>query len=120
MKFIHIIILIVLVGCASGVADQPIRTTTPLNSGVGANEVDLFEMIAEQAFMIEALQAEIIALQEGDINYGYTYEVQEGQSLWLIAGDVLGDPYKWVAIYTMNYWMDDPNLIYPYQILLLP
>ena len=119
MKLIHIIFVLVLVGCASAVADQQVSVSDPVDIEV-TNELEFWDIIAEQALIIEALQAEIIALQEDGANYGYVYEVQEGESLWLIADSVLGDPYRWITIYTMNYWMDNPDLIYPRQVLLLP
>ena len=121
MKLIHIIFMLMLVGCGAAIADQPSPSATqaPVESDMSVE--DFWDVIAEQAFMIEALQGEIIALQEGGGDYGYIYEVEAGQSLWIIADEVLGDPYRWITIYTMNnYWMDDPDLIYPRQILLLP
>ena len=119
MKLINIIFVLLLVGCASAVSDQQVSVTDPVDTKV-MNELEFWDIIAEQDLIIEALQAEIIALQEDGADYAYVYEVQEGESLWVIAGDVLGDPYKWITIYTMNYWMVDPNLIYPHQVLLLP
>ena len=77
--------------------------------------------IETQALIIEALQGEIIALQEGGAEYGYTYTVEAGQSLWMIADNILGDPYMWVAIYSTNcFLMDNPDMIYPHQVLILP
>ncbi len=123
MKLIHIIFMVMLVGCGAAVANQPAPATNPENLAKdGMDEVDLlWDLAAEQAFIIEALKGEIIALQESGGDYGYVYEVEAGQSLWIIADEVLGDPYRWITIYTLNnYWMDDPDLIYPRQILLLP
>ena len=116
MKLIHVIFMLLLVGCGAAVADQP----TPAPTQGGMSEMDFWDIIADQALIIEALQGEIIALQESGGDYGYVYEVQPGQSLWIIADEVLGDPYRWMTIYTMNYWMGDPNMIYPRQVLLLP
>ena len=122
MKLIYVIFMLLLVGCGATAASQPTSPIAPASAGVpaGGNEAELWAMVIEQAFIIEALQAEIIALQEGGGDYGYIYEVQSGQSLWKIADEVLGDPYRWITIFTMNYWMDDPDLIYPRQVLLLP
>lgn len=121
MKLIHIIAMLLLIGCASIAADRPAPAGSP-SPPVGGpmNDADLVAMVVEQAFIIEALHGEIAALQEGGADYGYVYEVQEGESLWMIADDVLGDPYKWMTIYTMNYWMGDPDMIYPFQVLILP
>lgn len=125
MKLIHIIFMVMLVGCGAAVANQPVPAANPENpfgTKDGTDEAEiLWDLIAEQAFIIEALKGEIIALQESGGDYGYVYEVEAGQSLWIIADEVLGDPYRWITIYTLNnYWMDDPDLIYPRQILLLP
>lgn len=52
------------------------------------------------------------------------YLVKKGDFLYKIAGDdeVMGDPTKWTQIYEQNKDVvgDDPNLIYPYQVLKLP
>ena len=120
MRILQIFALFLLVGCATVAADRPASATTPLSSEVSLDENVLMDMVVEQALMIEALQGELIALQEGAADYGYVYEVEAGQSLWMIADNILGNPYKWVTIYTMNPWVVDPNLIYPYQVLILP
>ena len=124
MKLINIIFVLMLIGCAPAVAEQPDPATTPLSAQVtpedGMSKGDLWGMVVEQAFIIEALKGELIAYQESGADYGYVYEVQAGQSLWIIADEVLGDPYRWITIFTLNYWMGDPDLIYPQQMLLLP
>ena len=50
------------------------------------------------------------------------YQVQVGDSLWLIADQELGDPYLWSEIYRLNQDLigADPNLILPNQSLILP
>ncbi len=121
MRTFHIFALLLLVGCASVAADRPAPAATPLSSEVNTDESELWDMVVEQALMIEALQGELIAYQEAGADYGYVYEVEAGQSLWMIAEEVLGDPYRWNTIYTINHaWLDDPNLIYPFQVLILP
>ncbi len=123
MRKQHIFVLLTLLclGCAAIVADPPAAAGQAASATVANNtETEYLAMIVEQALMIEALQGEIIALQEGAADYGFVYEVESGQSLWMIADNILGDPYKWITIYTMNPWMGDPDLIYPYQVLILP
>lgn len=47
--------------------------------------------------------------------------VHVGDSLWTIAGQYLGDPTRWPAIYRLNRGiLDDPRLIRPGQVLRLP
>jgi DNA-binding SARP family transcriptional activator len=56
------------------------------------------------------------------------YVVQPGDTLWDIAGQHLGDPYRWPEIYDLNHEraqpdgtsLTDPNLIYPGWTLQLP
>ncbi len=51
------------------------------------------------------------------------YVVKEGDTLWSIAGrdDVYGDPMQWEMLYTANRdVIDNPHLIYPGQILIVP
>ena len=47
--------------------------------------------------------------------------VHAGDSLWAIAGQHLGDPTQWRAIYDLNRTiLDSPRLIHPGQVLRLP
>jgi LysM repeat protein len=49
------------------------------------------------------------------------YKVQKGDTLWGIAKDQLGDPYKWKKIYELNADnLSNPNEIYQGQTLKLP
>lgn len=45
------------------------------------------------------------------------YVVQYGDTLWDIAGTYLGDPYQWRDIHQENPFINNPNLIYPGDIL---
>lgn len=50
------------------------------------------------------------------------YEVQDGDCLWDISKKFLGRGSKWKKIYAYNYDTigDDPDLIHPGQILIIP
>jgi nucleoid-associated protein YgaU len=49
------------------------------------------------------------------------HRVQKNDSLWKIAIKYYNDPYKWRWIFKANLaQIDDPNLIYPEQILDIP
>jgi hypothetical protein len=41
------------------------------------------------------------------------YIIQDGDTLWAIAGRQLGDPLLWPQIYQANPYIRDPDLIYP-------
>ncbi|GEM_PF-5084812 len=50
-----------------------------------------------------------------------SYQVESGDSLWKIAEEVYGDGSQWTKIYEANQnIIDDPNLIYPNQNLVIP
>ena len=49
-----------------------------------------------------------------------THTVKKGDTLWDLAQQYLGDPFKWPEIYRRNTaTVQDPNLIYPAQVLLI-
>ncbi len=39
--------------------------------------------------------------------------IMDGDTLWDIAGQYLGDPLLWPQVYEQNSYIEDPNLIYP-------
>lgn len=48
-------------------------------------------------------------------------EVRRGDTLWDLAGECLGNPYRWPEIYRLNTGIvADPDLIYPLESLRLP
>jgi len=51
---------------------------------------------------------------------GRTHTVKRGDTLWDIAQQYLGDPFKWPEIYRRNAALvQDPNLIYPDQLIVI-
>lgn len=49
-----------------------------------------------------------------------THTVKKGDTLWDLAQQYLGDPFKWPDIYRRNTaTVQDPNLIYPDQVLVI-
>lgn len=51
---------------------------------------------------------------------GRTHTVRRGDTLWDIAREYLGDPFKWPEIYRRNQdKVQDPNLIYPDQVIII-
>lgn len=51
---------------------------------------------------------------------GRTHTVKRGDTLWDLAQQYLGDPFKWPEIYRRNSaTVQDPNLIYPDQLIVI-
>lgn len=51
---------------------------------------------------------------------GRTHTVKPGDTLWDLAQQYLGDPFRWPEIYRRNAaTVQDPNLIYPDQVLVI-
>jgi nucleoid-associated protein YgaU len=48
------------------------------------------------------------------------YAIKPGDTLWDIARRELGDPLAWAAIWQLNPCIENPDLIYAGQALLLP
>ncbi|MBS1272128.1 MAG: putative protein YgaU [Candidatus Marinimicrobia bacterium] len=73
--------------------------------------------------MIDSLRAEIEGLQAKRDDYLREYVVKPGDYLMKISAlrEYYNDPYKWRIIYEANRdIIDDPDLIYPKQILKIP
>ncbi len=48
------------------------------------------------------------------------YTIVEGDTLWDIAQQVYGDPYRWPQLWEQNQYIQDADLIYPGNPLLIP
>ncbi|MFT7471853.1 MAG: hypothetical protein ACI8XU_001749 [Kiritimatiellia bacterium] len=46
-------------------------------------------------------------------DYPVSYIVEEGDTLWEIAGQFLRDPERWIDIWQPDEYLDNPDLIYP-------
>ncbi len=58
-----------------------------------------------------------LALAQGEPR---THTVKKGDTLWDLAQQYLGDPFKWPEIYRRNQsTIQDPNLIYPDQVIII-
>ncbi|MEX2366875.1 MAG: LysM domain-containing protein [Pseudohongiellaceae bacterium] len=66
-------------------------------------------------FPLSALAAEI-QLRE---DYPDQYEVVEGDTLWDISGEFLEEPWLWPEIWQDNPQIDNPDLIYPGDVIVL-
>ncbi len=58
-----------------------------------------------------------LAMAQGEAR---THTVKKGDTLWDLAQQYLGDPFKWPEIYRRNQsTIADPNLIYPDQVIII-
>jgi len=63
-----------------------------------------------------AYGADEISLKQ---NYPERYEVVKGDTLWDISGRFLEDPWRWKEVWEGNRQIEDPDLIYPGDIIRL-
>lgn len=65
--------------------------------------------------LVALLLASTLAAQEVELRADHPdeYVVQEGDTLWDIAGRFLTRPWQWPAIWQANPQIDNPHLIYP-------
>jgi len=89
----------------NGVAKNVIRRSLPvlltlaLTMGLGAN-----------SYAAESILAE---------SYPDRYTVQEGDTLWEISGKFLRDPWRWPEVWQGNPQVENPDLIFPGDVLVL-
>lgn len=48
------------------------------------------------------------------------YIIKKGDTLWDISSDKLKDPFQWKALWKLNHYIKNPDLIYPGQKLVVP
>ncbi len=69
------------------------------------------------SLLLASLTPALAAAQGGESR---THTVKQGDTLWDLAQQYLGDPFKWPEIYRRNQsTIQDPNLIYPDQVIII-
>lgn len=74
------------------------------------------QLILASALAIASLSTSMSAHGQTSMlvnDYPNSYVVQEGDTLWEIAGQFLRDPERWVDIWQPDDYLDNPDLIYP-------
>lgn len=74
---------------------------------------------ASLALSASLLLVSIASAVELAPNAPSTYIVRSGDTLWDIAGRFLRDPWRWSEVWQANPGLDDPDLIYPGDVLQL-
>lgn len=67
----------------------------------------------------EDLPAELAATEETPASSSAprTYEIVKGDTLWDICKKILGDPWYWPKLWSINDYISNPHLIYPGSII---
>jgi len=76
--------------------------------------VAVFSLLASMAFSPISAQSSLLKP-----NYPDSYTVVEGDTLWNIAGQFLQDPERWPEVWQPDEFLDNADLIYPGDILLV-
>ena len=75
----------------------------------------------DRIYPSQRLRIPVIAVNPSPLGPPTTHRVERGDSLWRIAADVYGAPVQWTRIYEANRTrIEDPDLIYPGQVLTIP
>lgn len=70
-------------------------------------------------FMSAFICAANVSAQQLAVNYPDRYTVVDGDTLWDISAKFLTDPWRWPELWQGNPQVDNPDLIYPGDVLVL-
>lgn len=77
----------------------------------------LFCLVILMAFTAPATGLAYTGNAVGQEDQGFYYTVKEGDTLWSIAEQFSSTPWEWPEIWSENVYIDNPNRIYPGQVL---
>ena len=66
-----------------------------------------------------AQSADISIVDDRSVHVPYEYEVEEGDTLWLISQEFFNDPWLWPNLWALNPTVSNPHWIYPGDIIRL-
>ncbi len=64
-------------------------------------------------------QADISIVDDRSVHVPYEYEVEEGDTLWLISQEFFNDPWLWPNLWALNPAISNPHWIYPGDVIRL-
>ena len=66
-----------------------------------------------------AQSASIAIVDDRSVHVPYEYEVEDGDTLWLISQEFFNDPWLWPNLWALNPHITNPHWIYPGDIIRL-
>lgn len=69
--------------------------------------------------MSHAQSASIAIVDDRSVHVPYEYEVEDGDTLWLISQEFFNDPWLWPNLWALNPHITNPHWIYPGDIVRL-
>jgi hypothetical protein len=90
------------------------------------NKIELVNIAVKKAvkwlvLIVSFASISSMALAQDLLKDGYPerYEVKKGDTLWAIAGQYLNQPWRWPELWQANSDIENPDLIYPGDVLVL-
>ena len=68
---------------------------------------------------VNAQSASIAIVDDRSVHVPYEYEVEDGDTLWLISQEFYNDPWLWPNLWALNPHITNPHWIYPGDIIRL-
>lgn len=92
-------------------AATPIPESSSYETFGGADDAD------EGAEIPFDATAEEVPAADRSANVAQSYEIVRGDTLWDICKKILGDPWYWPKLWSLNEYISNPHLIYPGNVI---